>query len=155
MTSLTTVDLAIGELTGGGYAVVAGDPAAPDACGELSGQGDDVYVAVSARADSNLGGVAWLHASDYRTRVSLFVGENLNRAPSGSPNDDGSGAPEPPADETPVPTATPRASASQPAGKTKTYTSPTFGYTVTYDAGVWEITVKSLLATTNGARVTL
>ncbi|HKG26865.1 MAG TPA: hypothetical protein VKB09_14545, partial [Thermomicrobiales bacterium] len=57
MTSLTTVDLAIGELTGGGYAVVAGDPAAPDACGELSGQGDDVYVAVSARADSNLGGV--------------------------------------------------------------------------------------------------
>ena len=42
LTSFTTIDLSIGDLTGGGYAVVAGDPSSPDACGDISGEGDDV-----------------------------------------------------------------------------------------------------------------
>jgi hypothetical protein len=138
LTSFTTIDLAIGDLTGGGYAVVAGDPIAPVACGEIDGDGDDVYVTVRPRGDARLGGIAWLHARDDRTQVSLFMSEELGGSgTTAEPTEEPSDQPEPPVDETPVPTKTPPANATQPAGETTTYTSPTFDHTITYDTGVW------------------
>jgi hypothetical protein len=128
-TSFTTIDLAIDELTGGGYAVVVGAPNAPAACGELAGEGTDVYVAVTSRDAAGLGGVAWLHARGERTQVSLFVGAGLGAA---------SDQPEPPSDETPAPTKTPKAAAA-----TATYASPNYGYTVTYDTKRWKVGEES------------
>ncbi len=130
LTSFTTVDLAIGDLTSGDYAIAIGDPAAPVACGEITGEGTDVYVAVPARGDSDLGGIAWLHARDNRTQVSLFIGENLGQVPT-NPGDDPAGPPEPPAEGTPEP--------GESTGEMATYTSPMYGYTLTYDASRWAI----------------
>ena len=41
-------------------------------------------------------------------------------------------------DVTPVATNTPRANPTQAAGESATYTSPNFGYSLTYDPSVWE-----------------
>jgi hypothetical protein len=149
LTSFTTIDLAIGDLTGGGYAVVAGDPSSPDACGDISGEGEDVYVEVRSQSDANLGGIAWLHARTDRTQVSIFLGENLGGSgttPPVEPTEDpdqpeppADDTPVPPDDETPVPTRTPRAEPTEPAGATETYDSPTYGYSITYDTEVWQV----------------
>lgn len=132
LTSFTTVDLVMEDLTGGEFAVVAGDPAEPTACGEITGEGTDVYIAVAAAGDSTIGGVAWLRARDQRTQVSLFLGEGLGSgSASGDNGSDGGedGPPEPPVDETP-----------EPSGNEETYTAPTYGYTVTYDTDFWTVT---------------
>jgi len=138
LTSFTTVDLAVTDLAGGGYAVVAGDPAAPSACGEIAGEGDDLYVTLRAQGGGKLGGIAWLHAREDRTQVSLFMSEELGGS-SATPTEEPSDQPEPPADETPVPIKTPQANATQAAGETETYTSPIYGHTITYDTGVWNV----------------
>jgi hypothetical protein len=136
LTSFTTIDLAIGEVTGGGYAVVVGEANAPAACGELSGAGDDIYVALRERHGSGLGGVAWLHAREARTQISLFVGEGLGGATTGTPSDDPDGPPEPPTEETPEPDP-----ADDPADDLGTYTAPTYGYSISYDADLYGVQV--------------
>src|SRR5215213_3100319 len=138
LTSFTTVDLVLDDLTGGEFAVVAGDPTDPTACGEITGEGTDVYIAVAAQGDSTIGGVAWLRARDQRTQISLFLGEGLGSgSTSGDNGSDGDddGAPEPPVDETPEPEP-PVDETPEPvdnSGNEETYTAPTYGYSVTYD----------------------
>jgi hypothetical protein len=131
-TSFTTIDLPIDELTSGDYAIVAGAPDAPVACGEVAGEGTDVYLSLPARDETNLSAVAWLHARDDRTQVSVFAGENLGG--SGSipipPEDDPSGPPEPPGEETPEPSS---------SGESVTYESPSYGYSLTYDPERWQV----------------
>jgi hypothetical protein len=141
-TSFSTIDLAIDELTSGGYAIVVGDPGSASACGEIAGQGTDVYVAVQERSGSNLGGIAWLHARNDRTQVSLFVGEGLGGSATAAPTEEPDGPPEPPTDETPEPT--------EPAGEAETYISPTFGYTIAYDSELWRVTENTTMPLDNG-----
>jgi hypothetical protein len=65
-----------------------------------------------------------------RTRVSLFVGENLSQT-STVPADDPSAPPEPPIEDTLGPIRS--------TAETATYTSPNFGYSITYDSALWEL----------------
>jgi hypothetical protein len=167
LTSFTTVDLALDDLTGDEYALVVGDPAEPSACGDVTGEGTDVYIVVYAQGDAALGGVAWLRARDQRTQVSLFVGEGLGGAStsSGSNGGDDDGPPEPPVDETPETDETPEPEppvdetpepeppvdeTPEPSGNTETYEAPTYGYTVTYDTDFWEVTEDSTFPTDTG-----
>jgi hypothetical protein len=136
-TSFTIIDVAIDELTSGGHAVVVGDADAPVACGEIAGQGNDVYVAVPSVSDEALSGVAWLHARDDRTQVSLFVGERLSGA--GTATDEPTGQPEPPTDETPA-----------AAAATETYVSPGYGYSVAYSTERWKVEEESSSPTDTG-----
>jgi hypothetical protein len=159
LTSFTTVDLALEDLTGGEFAVVAGDPAEPTACGQVTGEGTDVYIAVTAQGDATIGGVAWLRARDARTQISLFLGEGLGSGSTdgdnGSDGDDDSPeppvdeTPEPPVDETPEPEP-PVDETPEPSGDEETYTAPTYGYTVTYDTGFWAVTEDSTFPTDSG-----
>ena len=108
-TSFTTVDRSLAELTGAAVVVQVGEDVA--ACGEApGGTKPDRYVALVARAESDFGGIAWLHADDGQTRVTVFLARGLA---GGTPPD---GPPEPPVDdETPVPpTPTPPVAAPTP-----------------------------------------
>lgn len=142
LTSFTTIDLATGELTSGGYAVAVGDPQSPAACGEIAGQADDVYVEVPARADSRFSGIAWFHARDDRTQVSLFIGENLAATADAEPTEEPDDAPEPPTEATPAPT--------RQAGRTTTYTAPTFGYTIIFNTNLWDVVLDESTPDPNG-----
>ncbi|MEA2586587.1 MAG: hypothetical protein QOF33_4672 [Thermomicrobiales bacterium] len=159
LTSFTRVDLPIDDLTGAGYAIVVTSDGNTAACGDISGSGNDVYVAVTSQSDAGYGGVAWLHARDAQTQVSLFISQGLGGGGGGDnnngvepPSDE---TPEPPADDTPEakPTRTPKAKpteeTNQGQGEGTTYTSPTFGYTVTYDE-TWEVVEEQTTPTDNG-----
>lgn len=170
LTSFTTVDLALDDLTSGEYALVVGDPAEPSACGAITGEGTDTYIVVYAQGDAALGGVAWLRARDQRTQVSLFIGEGLGGASTSSngsngDDDDDNGPPEPPVDETPETEQTPEPEppvdetpepqppvdeTPEPSGSTETYEAPTYGYTVTYDTDFWEVTEDDTFPTDSG-----
>lgn len=139
-TSFGTIDLAISAITDGGHAIAVGDPSAPAACGEIVGEGNDVYLPLPARPGSALAGTAWLHAREDRTQVSLFIGEHLGQVPA-SGGGDTSAPPEPPADATAEP--------DQDAG-TATYTSPTYGYTLTYDPESWQDVENTTETTSEG-----
>jgi hypothetical protein len=161
LTSFTRVDLAIDDITGDDHAVVVSLDGDAVACGGISGSGNDVYVPVVAQGDGGYGGVAWLHAREEQTQISLFVSDQL----AGSGGD----GPEPPADETETPappdeteTAEPRATrtprggndvptpTSEPqTGEGTTYESPSFGYTFTYDDS-WEVREEGTNPTDNG-----
>jgi outer membrane protein assembly factor BamB len=92
-TSFTTLDVALAELTGRGGAVAVADGAgAVVTCGDIAGEGDDLFVALREQGDSGVGGIVWLHALGDRTQVSIFLGEGLSAAPGGG----GDGPPEPP-----------------------------------------------------------
>jgi len=133
MTSFTTVDLTLEDLTGSDFAIVVGDPDDATACGEITGSGSDVYVTVPAQVDDSLGGVAWLRARDTRTQVSLFAAEGLGGSSTSGDNgsnDDDDGPPEPPDDETPEPQP-PDDETPEPSGDQETYTAPTYGYSIT------------------------
>jgi hypothetical protein len=160
MTSFTRIDLAIGDLTGGGYAVLVSSGGSAAACGDITGSGNDVYVPVVAQTDAGYGGIAWLHARDPQTQVSLFISQGLGGSAGGTANP----TVEPPSDETPQPPAenTPAAQATKTPkaknsptpgtnnpGKSTTYTSPTFGYTVTYDS-TWQKIEETTTPTNNG-----
>lgn len=166
LTSFTRVDLAIAKLTGGGYAILVTDNGSAAACGDISGTGSDVYVAVTSRSNAGYGGIAWLHARDPQTQVSLFVSQGLGGASSANTPTN----PEPPSDTTPQPPAqnTPKATSTRTpqakatvtprpqksatpggGGQTTTYTSPTFGYTMTYDA-TWTVVEAVTNPTSNG-----
>jgi hypothetical protein len=139
LTSFTTIDVAIKDLTTDEFVVVVGDPAEPIACGEIIGEGTDIYVALPAQGDSTSGGIAWLHARDERTQVSIFLGEGLGGSTDGNSETDGDGPPEPPIDETP-----------EPAGNEITYTSPNYGYTVTYDSDFWAVAADETVPDSSG-----
>src|SRR3954454_21684348 len=47
LTSFTTVVVVLVDLTDGEFAVVPGDPTNLTACGEITGAGTDVYIAVA------------------------------------------------------------------------------------------------------------
>lgn len=139
--SLTTVEIALADLLGTDHAIVLTEGNATVACGDAAGDADDVYVGVAAATDAGWGGVAWLHAREHQTRVSLFVARGLSggegeHSPTAEPNDE---PPSPPDEETPVATArakrAPEATAT-PGGQA-TYTSPNYHYSLSYDADFW------------------
>jgi hypothetical protein len=153
-TSFSRIDVAIDDLTSGGYAIVVASDGEPVACGDISGTGDDVYIAVTSQSDAGYGGIAWLHAREAQTQVSLFISQGLG----GGTGDNGNV--EPPAEETPEPpvedTPEPRATRTPDAEPTEevpvegtTYESPTFGYTVTYDDS-WQVVDETTTPTDNG-----
>jgi hypothetical protein len=124
MMSAYRPDFAVDHLR---FIVVVGAPEAPAACGEIAGDGSDVYVPVPTRSDAELGRIAWLHVQDDRPQVSLFVGEGWGGAANAASTEAPSSPPEPPSDETSTPTA----------GETETYTSPSYGYAITYGSAFW------------------
>jgi hypothetical protein len=152
LTSFSRVDVAIDDLTGDDYAIVVASDGDVAACGDIAGEGDDVYVPVTSRSDDGYGGIAWLHARDEQTQVSLFISQGLGG--SGDNNNTSPDPPEPPVDDTPEPraTRTPRAEpteqTNQPTGE-NVYESPTFGYSLTYD-DTWEIVEEATTPTDNG-----
>ncbi|HEY7035976.1 MAG TPA: hypothetical protein VH482_31875 [Thermomicrobiales bacterium] len=161
LTSFTRIDLAIDELTGGDYAVVVSSNGDTVACGDISGNAQDVYVPVVATSDAGYSGIAWLHARDPQTQVSLFVAQGLGGSASSNngtvepPSDE---TPQPPSEDTPTPkaqvkpTRTPKAKASptqESTGEVTTYKSPTYGYTMDYDA-TWTNVEESTNPTDNG-----
>jgi hypothetical protein len=147
-TSFSTVDLAIDELSGGAYSIVVGDPGSPSACGEIAGSGNDLYVAVPAQNGSGLSGIAWLHARDTGTQISLFIAEGLGGSPAPAPATETPGPPPPPEETaTPAPANTPKATRTprpsrtptkEATGQTTTYEAPTYHYKVTYDSKLWQ-----------------
>jgi hypothetical protein len=159
LTSFSRIDVPIDELTGDGYAIVVSSDGDVAACGDISGSGDDVYVPVTSRSDDGYGGIAWLHAREEQTQVSLFISQGLGGGDGGTnvvepPTED---TPEPPTEDTPEPRATrtprseepePTEEPEQPTGE-NVYESPTFGYTVTYDDS-WEILEETTTPTDNG-----
>ena len=151
LTSFTRIDVAIDELTGGNYAIAVSDGGDVVACGDISGSADDVYVAVPSQGSGGYGGVAWLHARDQQTQISLFISPELaGTANAGGdddvtpPGDDDSTNP-PGDDDSTQPTDD---DSTQP-GEGTTYTSPTFGYKVTYDES-WEKVEEATNPTDNG-----
>jgi hypothetical protein len=156
LTSFTRVDIAIDDITGDDHAIVVSLDGDAVACGGISGSGNDVYVPVVAQGDGGYGGVAWLHARDDQTQVSLFVSDQLGGGGGGEvPPTEG---PEPPPDETetpePRPTRTPRGGGdetptSEPSGEGTQYESPSFGYTFTYDDS-WEVREEGTNPTDSG-----
>jgi hypothetical protein len=151
LTSFTRIDIPIGDLTGGDYAVAVSSGGDVVACGDISGTGDDVYVPVASTGPGGYAGVAWLHARDEQTQVSLFIAQGLGAATTTGDDDDVT----PPGDDDDTPPtddddATPPADddTDQPTDGT-TYTSPTFGYTVTYDE-TWEVLEEETTPTDNG-----
>jgi hypothetical protein len=128
-TSFTTIDLAVDEVTGGGYAVVVGEADAPAACGDLTGAGEDVFAAVPEANGSGLAGIAWLHALGDQTRVSLFAGEGRSGAQDGPPEPPG-------AEETPEPPDAPDADR-------EVYTAPNHEYSIAYDPAQWTVVETS------------
>jgi hypothetical protein len=142
LTSFSRVDIPIDEFTGDGYAIVVAADGDAVACGDATGSGDDVYIAIKSTSDAGYGGVAWLHARDSQTQVSLFISEGLGGGGGGDlgnvepPSEE---TPEPPVEETPKPTKTPKSGGEEPAGDLTTYESPTWGYTMEYDASFWEV----------------
>jgi hypothetical protein len=159
LTSFSRIDVPIDELPGDGYAVVVSSDGDIAACGDISGSGDDVYVAVTSRSDDGYGGIAWLHARDEQTQVSLFIDQGLGGGDGGDtngPEPPAEDTPEPPVEDTPEPrpTRTPRSEEPEPTeepGPTDgtVYESPTFGYTVTYDES-WEELENTTTPTDNG-----
>jgi hypothetical protein len=144
LVSLTTVDVSLGDLLADDHAVVLNLADSVIACGAVGGSGNDVYVGVASTADAGWGGVAWLHARDARTQVSLFVARGLSgagAAPTEEPSPPADDTPVPPEDETPTPSAgatrTPRATATRMTTGGRTYTSKSYGYSLVYDPGVW------------------
>jgi hypothetical protein len=161
LTSFTRVDLAIDDLTGGGYAVLVSSDGTAAACGDISGSGNDVYVAVTSQSDAGYGGIAWLHARDSQTQVSLFISQGLG---GGTTTGGNNGNVEPPEVDTPTPatqktpsakpTRTPRAQKSPTpkqgtSGEETTYVSPTYGYSMTYDS-TWTEVENTTNPTDNG-----
>jgi hypothetical protein len=151
LTSFSRIDFTIDELTGGGYAVTVASGGDTVACGDISGAGNDVYVAVTSRGDAGYGGIAWLHAREDQTQVSLFISPELGGAGAvETPS-----VPEPPEEDTPTPAAkptrTPRPSRTPTSapGEGTTYVSPTYGYTVTYD-DTWTVRAEETTQTANG-----
>lgn len=155
-TSFTTVDLNMTDLASGGYAVVvnAADGAVA-ACGEMvTPTGSDMFLGVREAGGSGYSGTAWLHARDAQTQVSLFIAQGLG----GGAGQDGPAPPEPPADPTPTaagpeppseptPATDPTPSQPQPGGAT--YTSPSYGYSLTYDSS-WQVQDESSEPGQNG-----
>lgn len=144
LTSFTRVDIAIDDITGDDHAIVVSLDGDAVACGGISGSGNDVYVPVVAQGDGGYGGVAWLHAREDQTQVSLFVSDQLGGNGEVPPTE----GPEPPPDDTETPepraTRTPRGGGEEtptpepgPAEGT-VYESPSYGYTFTYDDS-WEV----------------
>jgi hypothetical protein len=142
LTSFTRVDIAIDDITGDDHAVVVSLDGDAVACGDISGSGNDVYVPVVAQGDGGYGGVAWLHAREEQTQISLFVSEQLGGGGDVPPTE----GPEPPPDDTetpePRPTRTPRGGGEETPtpepGEGTQYESPSYGYTFTYDDS-WEV----------------
>jgi hypothetical protein len=156
LTSFTRVDLPIADITGDDHAIVVSLDGAVAACGNVSGSGDDIYITVVSQSDAGYGGIAWLHARDEQTQVSLFVGLGLGGG--GGDNDNGNNGPEPPEDDTPEaePTRTPRGGGEEtpeptkePSGDVTEYESPTFGYTLSYD-DTWEVLEETTEPTESG-----
>jgi len=147
LTSFTTVDLAIDEIADG-HAVVLTDGGDVIACGDSMGTGNDLYVAVNSTSDAGWGGIAWLHARNSGTQITLFVAQGLGGSgaapvtpteePLVPPGDDDE-TPVPPGDDEETPTPSARAT-STPGSNAEgdTYTSPSYGYSLTYDPAVWE-----------------
>ncbi|HEY7034085.1 MAG TPA: hypothetical protein VH482_22295 [Thermomicrobiales bacterium] len=152
LVSLTTIDLALADLLGEDHAIVLSDGGGVVACGDADGDADDVYIGVAASSDDGWGGVAWLHARDERTQVSLFVTRGLAGA-AASPTEE---PPLPPEDDTPTPgaraTSTPRPTGTGTAGTEATYTSPTFGYSLVYDAKYWRPIAEETIPSGAGPR---
>jgi hypothetical protein len=169
LTSFSRVDVPIDEFTADGYAVVVELDGDTVACGDATGDADDVYVAVKSTSDDGYGGIAWLHARDSQTQVSLFISQGLGGSSLGdidNPEPPTDETPEPPVDETPEPTKTPKPAKTPkateepeqpteepteaPAGDLETYESPTWGYSIQYDPAVWEEKANETNATQNG-----
>jgi len=166
LTSFTRVDMPIDDITGDDHAVVVSLDGDVAACGNVSGSGSDVYIAVTSQTDDGYGGIAWLHARDEQTQVSLFVSTELGGS-NGNDNGNGNGTgPEPPDDDTPTaeppdeetptvkPTRTPKGGSeetptAEPSGDTTTYESPTFGYTLSYD-DTWQVLDDSTTPSESG-----
>jgi len=164
LTSFTRVDVPIDDITGDDHAIVVSLDGDVAACGNVSGSGNDVYIAVTSQTDDGYGGVAWLHARDEQTQVSLFVstglgGNNNNGNGNGTgpePPDDDTPTAEPPDDETPTvkPTRTPKGGGdetptAEPSGDVTEYESPTFGYTLSYDE-TWTVLDDSTTPSESG-----
>lgn len=160
LTSFTRVDVAIDDITGDEHAVVVSLEGDAVACGDISGSGNDVYVPVVAQGDGGYGGVAWLHAREEQTQISLFVSDALGGSGDGpEPPPDETETPAPPPDETetpePRPTRTPRGGDDDPTptpaetGEGTEYESPSFGYTFTYDE-TWELREEGTNPTDSG-----
>lgn len=152
LTSFTRVDIAIDDVTGSEHAVIVYADGDAAACGDVTGSGNDVYVPIASQSDAGYGGVAWLHARDAQTQISLFISNELGVSSAVDNNNDN---PEPPEDNTPTPkaTKTPKGGDETPAARaTRTprggsdetptaeagtgsteYEAPTFGFTFSYD----------------------
>jgi hypothetical protein len=162
LTSFSRVDIPIDEFTSDGYAIEVALDGDTVACGDATGDADDVYVAVKSTTDDGYGGVAWLHARDSQTQVSLFISQGLGGSSLGNvdnPEPPSEETPEPPAEETPEATNTPKAAKTpkataepteEPAGDLTTYESPTWGYSISYDPTVWEEQSNETNPTQNG-----
>ncbi|HKG24615.1 MAG TPA: hypothetical protein VKB09_03155 [Thermomicrobiales bacterium] len=170
LASFTTVDASLDDILGSEHAVVLTDGGDVVACGDRFGTGGDVYVAVPATTHVGWGGIAWFHARNSGTQITLFVAQGLGGAgvapgeptaepteePPLPPGDDDNETPVPPGDDdslTPVPpgdddngtpiaraTVTPRTNSTRTTVEGDSYTSPSYGYTLTYDPAVWDKT---------------
>jgi hypothetical protein len=155
-TSFTTIDLGLLDLAAGGYAITVSSGTGMVACGEMvAPTGNDMFVGIREANTSGYSGTAWLHARDAQTQVSLFIAQGLG---GGAGTDGPPGPPEPPVEPTPAgpqppseptpagpgPEPTPQA----PVGGT-TYTSPSYGYSLTYDA-TWQVEEESSEPGQNG-----
>lgn len=161
-TSFTTVDLNMTDLAAGGYALVVNSPdGAVAACGEMvTPTGSDMFLGVREAAGSGYSGTAWLHARDAQTQVSLFIAQGLGGGagtdgpappdPPVEPSPTAAG-PEPPVEPSPTPAGPPPAdpSPTAQAGAGTTYTSPSYGYSLTYDAS-WQVQSESSEPGQNG-----
>jgi hypothetical protein len=155
LVSLTILDLALDAITGDEHAIVLTDGDAVIACGDVVGGGNDVYVDVAGTGDAGWGGIAWLRVRGDGTQVSLYVARGLGGG-SVSPGPTEEPGPQPPDDETPTPTEEPGPQPPDDETPTpttdgmETYTSPSYGYTLTYDPEVWEKTREVTNPTDSG-----
>jgi hypothetical protein len=156
--SFSRVDIPIAELESDGYAVAVYNGEEILACGDVTGQGGDVYIALPSLTEDGYGGIAWLHDRNTQTQVSLFISNDLV---SGNVID----IPEPPVEETatPVETAEPTVTATAPplrgqetvtptpatSSEVTHYVSPTWGYSIDYDAS-WDAKNNETFDTENG-----
>ncbi len=134
-TAFRTITIALADLVADGSAVVVADAAGdPVACGDVTGSetAQDIYIGLAEQNSSGYSGIAWLRARDNGTQVSVFLGQGLSGG-GGTTGGDDDGPPPPPDDN----------SGDNGTTQGTTYTSPSYGYTVTYDPNVWQVDEES------------
>ncbi|HEY8448701.1 MAG TPA: hypothetical protein VIL01_16490 [Thermomicrobiales bacterium] len=141
-TAFRTISVSLADLVADGSAVVVTDEAGdPVACGDVTGSesAEDIYIGLAEQNSSGYSGVAWLRAREDRTQVSVFLAQGLAGTTAGGDDtsDDDDGPPPPPDDDD-----TTDDDDGPPSGGA-TYTSPSYGYTVTYDPTVWQVDQES------------